>query len=487
MNDCFRDEMIRACESHGLTGAGNLKPLDAIPTCEGSKLCLGLECLERDLWEFEPVLPLIAASGVRQVRLQSGWQKTETSEGVYDFRWLDRIVDCLLAVKIRPFLCLCYGNRLYCEQPEKCPALQNGGVGHFPVVSERERRAWQDYVSATVAHFRGRIDQYEIWNEPDVSVFCRVDMPWQDAYMELVRLTAPVIRGMDPGAKIITCTAQFGAVDGLLEKGLGEYTDVHSFHGYTFYPEISTGESKRNRISHLRNRAPNLRFWRGEAGCPSYNDPKSHGALSNIRASEIKQAKFLLRHLLCDLENEDIELTSYFHAYDFMHFSGQCRYHYGLIRHEGLSRKPSFACFQVLNHLFDQKVAPVYDRKLSFAQKQTEDLDHSLLLSLHFSSFQKNGSIFFAYYLPLPIEDDLCLHTVRLTLPYLGEQLRDPIILDPYTGTLYRVSDPCEFEAPLTDYPVFILDRHMIEDMADIRDSRPKISRKSDVGQMNHE
>ena len=166
MNDCFRDEMIRACESHGLTGAGNLKPLDAIPTCEGSKLCLGLECLERDLWEFEPVLPLIAASGVRQVRLQSGWQKTETSEGVYDFRWLDRIVDCLLAVKIRPFLCLCYGNRLYCEQPEKCPALQNGGVGHFPVVSERERRAWQDYVRATVAHFRGRIDQYEIWNEP---------------------------------------------------------------------------------------------------------------------------------------------------------------------------------------------------------------------------------------------------------------------------------------------------------------------------------
>ena len=79
-------------DNMGFKKIGILKSLDNIKTQKGSKLCLGLECLDRDLWEFEPALPLIKNIGIKRVRIQSGWQKTEKSPGIYDFSWLDNIV-----------------------------------------------------------------------------------------------------------------------------------------------------------------------------------------------------------------------------------------------------------------------------------------------------------------------------------------------------------------------------------------------------------
>lgn len=56
-----------------------------------------MEKLDRDT--FHPVLVYnkAAALGVKWIRLQSVWQKTEKEKGVYDFKWLDAQVDNLLA------------------------------------------------------------------------------------------------------------------------------------------------------------------------------------------------------------------------------------------------------------------------------------------------------------------------------------------------------------------------------------------------------
>ena len=44
----------------------------------------------------EKVYDKVAALGVKWIRIQSGWQKTEREEGVYDFAWLDKVVDNLI-------------------------------------------------------------------------------------------------------------------------------------------------------------------------------------------------------------------------------------------------------------------------------------------------------------------------------------------------------------------------------------------------------
>ena len=442
---------------------GNLKDLDNIKTKKGSKLCLGLECLDRDLWEFEPAFPLIEKIGIKRVRIQSGWQKTEKTPGVYDFSWLDEIVDKLKSSDIDPFLSLSYGNKLYCENKEDCPNLENGGVGHIPVKYEREKRTWQAYVKATVEHYKDRISHYEIWNEPDCATFCCVDMPWADAYIELIKLTSPVIRKIQPDAKIISCTVSADTVKLLADRGLSDFVDIHSFHDYSHYPETSPGCAKANKLSYLKEKAPNLKFWRGEAGFPSYNDPKSKGALSDVSVSETKQAKFLLRHLVLDISEELIECTSYFHAYDFLHFTKTHHYYYGVIRHEDLTKKPSYNCLQVLAHIFSGEVKNS-EYKISFVKSRESDLNDLELLSLKTLSFEKDGKTFFAYWLPIKTEDEPVLKKGALTIPYIKE-MQNPVIVDPFTREIYSISDDTVI---IRDYPMFVFDRDSILDIADI-------------------
>ena len=50
-----------------------------------SKISLGFEKLDRDVFDPEKSYDFVAKSGVKWARLQSGWQRTEKEKGVYDF------------------------------------------------------------------------------------------------------------------------------------------------------------------------------------------------------------------------------------------------------------------------------------------------------------------------------------------------------------------------------------------------------------------
>ena len=56
----------------GFNEIGTIKNLDNIPTKDGGKLGLGMECLDRDLWDWKRAFPLIKTLGLRTVRLQTG-------------------------------------------------------------------------------------------------------------------------------------------------------------------------------------------------------------------------------------------------------------------------------------------------------------------------------------------------------------------------------------------------------------------------------
>ena len=74
---------------------GTVKPLNSKDITD-SQMGLGMEKLDRDAFDPEKVYDKVAALGVEWIRLQSGWQKTETKDEVYDFAWLDSQVDNLL-------------------------------------------------------------------------------------------------------------------------------------------------------------------------------------------------------------------------------------------------------------------------------------------------------------------------------------------------------------------------------------------------------
>ena len=122
----------------------------------------------------------------------------QKSEGVYDFSWIDSIVDNLIARGMEPWIDLCYGNELYTEMAKTV----FGAVGCPPIFSEREKKAWHDYVAALVTHFRGRVKWYEIWNEPDGRHCWKHGVNATETALFNID-TAKVIKEADPEAKAI--------------------------------------------------------------------------------------------------------------------------------------------------------------------------------------------------------------------------------------------------------------------------------------------
>ncbi len=59
---------------------------------------------------------------------------------------------------------------------------------------------WLDYVRETVGRYKDRVHAWEIWNEPGEATF------WSGGagdYARLLVRTAGVIKGVDPGARIV--------------------------------------------------------------------------------------------------------------------------------------------------------------------------------------------------------------------------------------------------------------------------------------------
>ena len=86
---------------------------------------VGCETLDRDFADFDKFKDYFVELGIGYARLQSGWAKTEKEKGKYDFAWLDHIVDGLIERGVKPWMCLCYSNPLYKNNPFDFHILYN--------------------------------------------------------------------------------------------------------------------------------------------------------------------------------------------------------------------------------------------------------------------------------------------------------------------------------------------------------------------------
>lgn len=278
-----------------------------------SRIGLGFEKLDRNVFDPEKAYPFVAQTGVKWARLQSGWQRTEKEKGVYDFAWLDSVVDSLIAIGVEPWLCLCYGNQLYTEMARE----HFGAVGCVPIHSEEEKQAWRNYVKATVTHFKGRINRYEVWNEPD-ALHGWKHGPSGKELGEFTIDTAKACKEADPDCKVIgfcTCrTNRFHFIDELCETGVCDYIDSISYHCYKIH-DREFEDCYRYYEGIAKKHNPKLTIIQGESGTQSRHD--GCGALHGAHWTPLKQAKFLLRHLMVDLAC-GADFTSYFSCMDMI-------------------------------------------------------------------------------------------------------------------------------------------------------------------------
>ena len=452
-----------ATENFGLPVLGKLAPR-ASASIKASHLSLGFETLDRRMFEPEKTYSYVAQLGVKWARCQTGWARTETKKGEYDFAWLEGVADSLLKIGVQPWFSLSYGNKLYTPEAPNAYA-----IGWIPLNSTEAKQAWVNYAGKIAERFRTRVRHWEIWNEPNIPQFWQGSTPNAAQYVELVKLAAPAIRKHIPNAVIVGggLASMPKVVDYLeqcLELGLAGHADRISYHPYRQVPEANYEAEVRAFRSLIARYKPVLEIWQGENGAPARSD--GGYALSEFEWTEARQAKWLLRRLLTDLKL-NIELTSYLHITDMHNYVGQGgvmpKVNYkGLLRASDFSPRPSYFAYQHLCALFDAETKPA-DFIIRSLGREADDV--------YTASFIRAGAPIFARWLPVAVQRETPAQRSGVEL-WSGKaaKLAEPVLVDLFSGQIYK-PEKATFsggwwkieDLPLSDYPLVITDKSVVQ------------------------
>lgn len=446
-----------------------------------SGISVGLECLDRELFDFDRAAPRLFETGAKYARLQTGWNRCEKKKGSYSFEWLDHIVDTLLAGGVQPWFNVGFGNPLYME------GIRNpAAVGCVPLYyGEETLNAWKKFVLALAEHYAGRIHHWEIWNEPDIEHFWYPGKSSAEEYARLLQITAPLIRKNCPGAKIGGCCGtvrpDYEWQIHFFKTGAPKLLDFMSIHQYRIIPEVQWDRTVScwKRLF-AQNGNPEIEIWMGESGYPSWS-PEKHWIGMYLHNSQENQAKWLLRRYVCDFGN-GIARTSLFQMVDLTAKPYQMAEkiqdpmkvaRHGLI--DGFEYKPKKSHYALshLSALFDAETLP----QDYFCFPETEPIlpkkaQVSKLLepAIYIRTFERNGWAMYVYYLPEDIQ--LNAGYYGLNLAVLAEEapkpLEEPVLVDLLNGIVYDMAErdnPNLFtRLPLTDYPLILTDRRALGD-----------------------
>ena len=442
-----------------------------------SRIGIGFEKLDRDVFDPNKAYDKVGELGVKWVRIQSGWERTEKVKGQYDFTWLDDIVDNLISRGLRPWMCVCYGHGLYDERAAKV----FGSVGCPPIHTQEQRDAWIRYVKTLTAHYQGRINYYEVWNEPD-GLHCWKHGVSAEEYGEFVAETAKAIKEVDKDAKVVGgayARLNVHYVDTSLSK-MAPYIDAVSFHEYTADEQKVFGKVKAIRaLCNIYN--PDLKIIQGESGSQSRSG--GAGALKDGAWTPRKQAKQLLRHSLVDLMSE-VEFMSYFSCMDMIEAlrgdrSVKSTYldygYFGVLGAEfdenGFSigeyaPKPSYYALQNLASMFAEEVKtvelPVLFKKEASLRVFGSDVGEN---DITFGGFRKpNGSTAMFFWVPTDLMTTEFESTFTLQVAGLGNEVK---LVDPMDGSVYKLPENMVETSeeghmslknvPIKDYPMALV------------------------------
>ncbi len=461
---------------------------------------VGFETLDRDTFNPQDVMKLVGESGVKMARCQSGWWKCERVPGTYDFAWLDEVVDGLAAVGVRTWLSLSFGHPHYTPNPVFDEAFAEaakrgekprsgfirGYVGECPLYhGETGMTGWKNYVQALARHFKGRVKEWEIWNEPDAYNHfwrCHGNVPYDDLgveeqtrrcaedYAKFVKITGEFVKEVIPDAVIVSVVANPGSnyTYYLGKSHLEDYADVFSYHFYgTAINDFNVDQYVQFARAVL---GPKMEFWMGESGHAT-----GPSKITYVRPSEYSQAKFITRNAMHDLKN-GARLSSVFTVIDFNEYyeDGSDQY-YGVINGRTLQPKLGYYTMQALAWLTD-RARPAKDICAVFTPVDGRVFTTTSAWNVSSATFRKNGIPAVALWQSDHVSLDLQPIVGQLQIIHgPSSELANPILIDPIRGAVYKLNNSILDDArsgknrlyvhslPVLDYPIIITDQAYLE------------------------
>ena len=438
----------------GLKQIGTIKPRSA-KEISGSNWTLGCETLDRDFADYQQYKEYIVPLGIKTIRLQGGWAKTERVKGKYDFTWLDTIIDDARGRGLNIILETDYGNTNYAG---------GGGAdlaGGFPT-SEEALAAWDRWVETMATRYQGKVRDWAMWNEPDIN---KKHQPGDIAPFNI--RTAEIVRRVIPDARIAglslaSSSPKFfeSCLKLLADKGKVDLFNWFIYHGYEFNPDTSYQNVEELKAT-LAKYSTKAKMRQGENGCPS--EVATKFALSFHPWTESSQAKWNLRRMLGDL-GHDVE-SAIFTICDFNHLGRE-------INRKGLLwatadkqvEKIKLAYYAV------QNCVAVFDDTLERVKEPVVGVVYDKSTASFAYRNQQSGQNLVVFWCNSGTPDDsFATRPAQVVVKNLA--LHEPVWVDLVSGRIYeipadRIVKTGEFtifkDIPLYDAPVLIAEKELV-------------------------
>jgi hypothetical protein len=197
------------------------------------------------------------------------WSDLEPERGRWNWELLDKYVGMSQQHHLEILMPLAYTPRWASSTPDAATDVQQGnppGLSGMP----RDMEDWRTFVRMVATRYKGRIRNWEIWNEPNRPQSFTGTV---DQMVDLTREASTILKQIDPGCTVVSpaATEQRGVkyLDDFLAKGGGRWVDAIGFHFYVgkdgqpeaMVPLIET--VKRTMEAHGAGSKP---LWDTEAG-----------------------------------------------------------------------------------------------------------------------------------------------------------------------------------------------------------------------------
>ena len=289
--------------------------------------------------DLEKAVALMKKAGAGWVRMDFLWQEIEPQQGQFRFEKYDEIVELLDKNKIAILGLLNYSvDWAAACQEWNCPPKDN--------------RLFVNYAQAVVSRYKDKIKYWEIWNEPDSSIYW-AQQDGLKSYTVLLKDVYVALKSTDPDCKILNGGLANGlsSVNHLYDNGAKDYFDILNIHIFDspLHPGAISRVTAYSKLTYKvmsRNGDAAKKIWITEIGCPGIKKGlKVNNWWLGNNPDEEEQAGWLSKVFSKLLENGHVERI-------FWAFFRDCQKHwdngvdyFGLVRWD-FSRKPAFFAYR---------------------------------------------------------------------------------------------------------------------------------------------
>lgn len=249
----------------------------------------------------------------------TGWYFLEKTPGEFDFTYSDRAVEILRENHLKILGMLNMAPPFYTDCPADYPRTDH--TKQYFVVKDEHRDKWQDYCRRIVSRNKGKIDDWEVLNEPyaGFGFFIknavksegggyRVTAGSPENYVRLLGDAWTVAKEANPDSRLVwMMNHEAGWNDLCLRAGAADFCDIVSYHYYLLgnplagYPDTQVARMFSNRLRRDLAAIPKaLPVWNTEGSTANLQVPWRYSPAFEEGACE-KMANALVRSYIAYL------------------------------------------------------------------------------------------------------------------------------------------------------------------------------------------